>query len=377
LVFSVTQSNKVGVTETKVTAYSASTEPVADFPTILTDAVINPPDGFGVADRPNVGTVWSVGATWKKPFPVQSYRWFTCVSKVSAAPESLAGMPQDCVEISGATSANYTIRLADRGKYLLAVVTGTNAAGAVVSITKSTVDPVDQPPVADPLPMVSGERSGGQTLTASKGTWTPSETVVSYRWYACESPVLTTVSEIPGTCSQRDESSASYTQSEEFDGGKYITAYVSGKFGKATSGYLIASTVGTRLGPNIPAGNSKPILDYDSFLIGNLFTVVTGQLRLRPTSGIAVCSQWLVLQPHCLRTPVARKFRERPNPVTKPVEPTMANTFWHQKLARMTAARVPTSQPLAKIRSMQVSNQARWFPFLPTHLKSNRILQLP
>jgi hypothetical protein len=283
LVFSVTQSNKVGATETKVTAYSASTEPVADFPTILTDAVINPPDGFGVADRPNVGTVWAAAATWKKPFPVQSYRWFTCVSKVSAAPESLAEMPQDCVEISGATSANYTIRLADRGKYLLAVVTGTNAAGAVVSITKSTVDPVDQPPVADPLPTVSGERSGGQTLNASKGTWTPSETVVSYRWYACESPVLTTVSEIPGTCSQRDESSASYIQSEEFDGGKYITAYVSGKFGKATSGYLIASTVGTRLGPNIPVGNSKPILDYDSFLIGNLFTVVTGEWEGIPT----------------------------------------------------------------------------------------------
>lgn len=283
LVFSVTQSNKVGSAATKVTAYSASTEPVADFPTILTDAVINPPDGFGVADRPNVGTVWSAGATWKKPFPVQSYRWFTCVSKVASAPATIADMPQDCTEIAGATSASYTVRLADRGKYLLAVVTGTNAAGAVTSITKSSADPVDQPPVADPLPTVSGDRSGGQVLTATKGTWTPAETVVSYRWYACENPVLATVSEIPGTCSQRDESSASYTQSEEFDGGKYITVYVSGKFGKANSGYLIASTVGTRLGPNIPVGNSKPILDYDSFLIGNLFTVVTGEWEGIPT----------------------------------------------------------------------------------------------
>jgi len=276
LVYAVAQSNKVGTVETRVLAFSASTEPVADFPTLLTDAILSPPDGFGSADRPSVGTAWSVSATWKKPFPTLSYRWYTCTEKVATAPESLEAIPQTCA-FTGVTTASYTIRLADRGKYLLAAATGTNAAGAVISVTKSSADPVDQPPVADPLPTVSGERDGGKVLTATSGTWTPATTVVGYRWYACDSAILATVTEIPSNCVQRDETSNTYTQSQEFDGGKYITVYVTGKFGKATSGYLVASSVGTRLGPIIPSGNSKPMLDYDSFLIGNLFTVISGE----------------------------------------------------------------------------------------------------
>ena len=282
LVYSVAQSNKVGASETKVMAFSASTDPVADFPTILSDAVLNPPDGFGAADRPSVGTVWSASAGWKKPYPVQSFSWYTCSAKVLQAPETVDAIPATCSQ-TAVTSANYTIRIADRGKYLLAVVTGTNAAGSLVSITKSSADPVDQPPVADPLPTVSGQRDGGQVLTATRGTWTPAESVISYRWYACDAPVLVTVSEIPASCSQRDETGNTYTQSQEFDGGKYVTVFVTGKFGKATSGYLIASTIGTRLGPNIPSGNAKPILDYDSFLIGNLFTVISGEWEGIPT----------------------------------------------------------------------------------------------
>ena len=276
LVYAVTQSNKVGTAETKVTAFSASTDPVADFPTLLTDAILSPPEGFGSADRPSVGTVWSAAATWKKPFPTLSYRWYTCTERITSAPASIEAIPQTC-SLTGTSTATYTIRLADRGKYLLAAVTGTNAAGSVVSVTKSSVDPVDQPPVADPLPTVTGERDGGKVLTATSGTWNPSNTVVSYRWYACETAVLATVTEIPANCFQRDEITSSYTQSQEFDAGKFITVYVTGKFGKATSGYLVAANVGTRLGPIIPTGNAKPILDYDSFLIGNLFTVVTGE----------------------------------------------------------------------------------------------------
>jgi hypothetical protein len=175
------------------------------------------------------------------------------------------------------TSASYTIRLADRGKYLLGAAIGTNAAGSETSFTRSSADPVDEPPTADPLPVVSGERSGGQTLSVTSGSWSPAGTVLSFRWYSCDRAVTETVSEIPSHCSKLDGTTASYEQSEDFDGGKFITAYVSGKFGKATTGYLIAVTSGTRVGPSIAAGNSMPYLDYDSFLIGNIFTVVTGE----------------------------------------------------------------------------------------------------
>ena len=277
LVFAVTQSNKVGGVDTKVTAYSASTEMVADPPVISVAATLKPPAGFGTSDRPSVGTAWTISATWKKPFPPVTYQWYTCTNRVASAPTSLEVVPADCVQISGVNTASYTIRLADRGKYLLGAATGTNAAGSETSFTRSSADPVDQPPTADPLPIVSGERSGGQTLSVTSGTWSPVGTVVSYRWYACDSAIASTVSEIPTNCTKLDGTTSSYVQSEDFDGGKYITAFVIGKFGKATTGYLIAVTAGTRVGPSISEGNSKPYLDYDSFLIGNLFTVVTGQ----------------------------------------------------------------------------------------------------
>ena len=279
LVYSVSQSNVVAGSKTTVTVFSASTEMVADPPVVTADAVLAPPKDFGSADRPSVGTVWTVAAIWKKPAPALSYQWYSCEIRVSTAPVSLEALPagSNCQPISGATTNSYTIRLADRGKFLLAATTGTNSAGVATSFTKSSADPVDQAPEANPMPAVTGVRSGGETLTVTSGTWIPADTTIRYRWISCNLPIPTTVSDLPSSCEQLDATGSSYLQDEAFDGGKYITVMVSGKFGKATTNYVMAVTAGTRVIPTIPTGNTKPELEYDSFLIGNLFTVKTGE----------------------------------------------------------------------------------------------------
>ena len=283
LVFSVTQANKIGAIETKVTAFSPSTEPVADPPVLLSKPVLNPPQGSSDEDRPSVGTLWSVSVSWKKPEPTKTYQWYACENRVATGLERILTVPPGCSEISGATASTYTIRLADQSKYLVVASSGSNAAGTLTTYSNSSLDPVDQPPTALPLPVLSGTRTGGQTLSVTSGTWTPpadslvSPTLISYRWYSCDRAIESLLNEVPSYCDKTDVVSNQYLQSQTFDGGKYITVLVSGKNGKATTNYLLPVTTGTRVGPSIQSGSSKPSLDYDSFLIGNLISVVSGE----------------------------------------------------------------------------------------------------
>jgi hypothetical protein len=110
--------------------------------------------------------------SWSNSPTSYAYQWQRC---------SAAG--DNCVAISGATSASYTPGTADASHKLLVRVTATNAGG---SATASS-DPSNLIPVAAPVntvaPTETGTRTVGQTLSTNTGSWTGNPTIsYTYQW---------------------------------------------------------------------------------------------------------------------------------------------------------------------------------------------------
>lgn len=87
--------------------------------------------------------------------------------------------------ISGATSSNYTLQVADVGQTIKCTVTATNGAGSVSQDSDNTITP-SAPPSGAPSnstpPAITGSAQEGQTLTCSTGTWTNTPTSYAYQW---------------------------------------------------------------------------------------------------------------------------------------------------------------------------------------------------
>ncbi len=99
--------------------------------------------------------------------------------------------------IPGATSANYTVASEDAGRSISCQVTAKNSLGEAVSASNPLPiggnSSTETPPEIRTLPTVSGERSLGNTLTCSTGTWSTEPPVekYSYEWIR-ENKVLAT-----------------------------------------------------------------------------------------------------------------------------------------------------------------------------------------
>ncbi|MBJ7331664.1 MAG: hypothetical protein JHC95_17345 [Solirubrobacteraceae bacterium] len=85
-------------------------------------------------------------------------------------------------DISGATAATYTLVAADIGARIHAIVTATNIDGATSATSAPTGAIATAPPVSLVVPVVSGARRSGTTLSTSAGSWTPSGATVTYQW---------------------------------------------------------------------------------------------------------------------------------------------------------------------------------------------------
>jgi hypothetical protein len=85
-------------------------------------------------------------------------------------------------DITGATNTTYTLVPADVGKLLRAHVVGTNLSGSN-AIDAVAVGPiVAATPVNTVAPAIAGGLAGGQTLTATRGTWSPQGTSYTFQW---------------------------------------------------------------------------------------------------------------------------------------------------------------------------------------------------
>lgn len=168
----VTGTNGVGA----VPATSAATN-------VITAAAAAPVNTVvpTISGSPAQGQVLTADAgTWTgTPTVVFTYQWQQCNASGAS-----------CTNISGATSATYTLLVGDVGSTIRIVVTGTNATGnssgtsvQTVMISASTTVPANTV-----LPVISGTLSQGSLLSTTTGTWTGSPTIAfTYQWQRCTS----------------------------------------------------------------------------------------------------------------------------------------------------------------------------------------------
>jgi hypothetical protein len=141
-------------------------------------------------------TMTATPGTWTGAAPITfAYQWLRCDN---------AGL--NCVSIAGATTSSYVPSTTDVGSRLRVRVTGTNSSGsasaqsnasAVVSATGAGTG--TGPPVNTAPPTISGTAESGETLSASRGTWTGATPMTfTYRWMRCTSAAATSCTTISG-----------------------------------------------------------------------------------------------------------------------------------------------------------------------------------
>lgn len=80
-------------------------------------------------------TVTANVGTWRYQ-PTYAYQWYRCNSAVSL--QRGGGVPGGCSAIDGAVSRTYTLTSADRTKFVMVRITGSNVGGSTVIYTNST-----------------------------------------------------------------------------------------------------------------------------------------------------------------------------------------------------------------------------------------------
>lgn len=127
-----------------------------------------------------VGSVWSVtNGTWVgAPTVAFSYQWKRC-SELGAS----------CINIAGATSANYTAQDADAFHTLVAQVTGTNADGSVAAVSNVSAEISPLAPLNLIAPFIDTTMGNvvGTAWSMYVGAWF-SESAISYaqQWQRCD-----------------------------------------------------------------------------------------------------------------------------------------------------------------------------------------------
>ena len=119
-------------------------------------------DGSGVLDT----TLTAVDPVWNVPDVEHSYEW-----------------RRDGVAIPGATSDTYVVTVADVGRAITVVVTGTSTEfGTGVSTSTAVTGKPGTGPVALTTPQIAGSGQVGSQLTATLPEWDPAGTVSTLQW---------------------------------------------------------------------------------------------------------------------------------------------------------------------------------------------------
>jgi hypothetical protein len=131
-----------------------------------------------ISGSAKVGQTLTVSnGTWSGTPTSYTYQWQRCTSSSTSS----------CIDITGEVGQTYTVRAADGGNRLRAIVGAVNADGkSTASSDLTTVVPSTGVPIATTRPSISGDAIVGSTLTADPGTWTNSPTSTSYQWLQCD-----------------------------------------------------------------------------------------------------------------------------------------------------------------------------------------------
>ena len=166
---------RVEVTATNVAGNAAA----SSSPT--TAVVADPPSNTAVPTLSGTATEGSTltldNGTWTGTSPLAyDVVWQRCDS---------AGA--NCLAIPGESGSTYTLTTDDLDATVRALVTASNTAGVAAVASAPTAVVAMDPPANTVLPLVSGDRVDGETLTAGEGTWTGTQPLLhTYQWERCD-----------------------------------------------------------------------------------------------------------------------------------------------------------------------------------------------
>ena len=130
-------------------------------------------------------------------------------------------------QITGATSASYTLTTSDAHKYLRVVVTANDGRGGTPTATSAYTQVTNSAPVNSAVPSISGIATVGNALATTNGTWSDADgdgRTYSYQWYRADDSSGTNLNPITGA------TSASYTLTTS-DAHKYLRVVVTANDG--------------------------------------------------------------------------------------------------------------------------------------------------
>lgn len=129
--------------------------------------------GVFTAPTPTISGTKAVGytltanlGTWSPAATTYTYQWY----RSGAA-------------ISGATASTYKLTSTDAGKTMTVRVTGVKTGYLTKAVTSAATSAVLKVFSSAPTPTISGTRKVGYTLSAVLGTWSPTPTGTTYKWY--------------------------------------------------------------------------------------------------------------------------------------------------------------------------------------------------
>ncbi len=210
-------------------AASAATATVAAAPPVNTTK----PVITGTAQR--ASTLIATAGSWSGIGNSYAYQWQRSADQ--------GGVWQN---INGATSATYTLVLADVGTIVRIVVTTTNPDGSASQASTATSTIAGQGPVNVVQPTVAGNAQRASTLTSTPGTWTGIANSYTYQWQS--STDGTTWTAIRGAT----DTSYTLTASEE---GATVRVLVTASNADGSTSQASNATVAVRTAPPV---NSAP-----------------------------------------------------------------------------------------------------------------------
>ena len=174
LSYTLGQADEGDTVRLQVTAANPDGTVIADSPasaTVLAAPPVNaaPPLLSGTAQR--MSTLNASSGSWSGVGNVLAYQW-------QRSPDSGSTWNN----IAGATTAAYTLAVADEGDNVRVLVTATNLDGTVSDPSAASAAVAADPPANTQLPAVVGTPSLGGTLTAAPGTWSPLGDTYTYQW---------------------------------------------------------------------------------------------------------------------------------------------------------------------------------------------------
>ena len=271
--------NLAGAERYKAAAYSSTANPPTSFGTAssasssysLTATYVptgSPPantslpaiSGSAVNGQPLTAST----GTWSGNPTSYAYEWRRCDTTGSG-----------CVAIGAATSAGYTLTVADLGATIRVAVTASNPGGNTTAVSTQTATVAQPPPPANSgLPAISGSAVVGQLLSASTGVWSGNPTSYAYEWRRCDTTGAACTAILAATGS-------TYTLTVADLGSTIRVAVTASNPGGNTT--AVSTQTATVAQPPPPVNTGLPAIS-GSAVVGQLLSASTGVWSGNPTS---------------------------------------------------------------------------------------------